>query len=100
MLSFEQALNQLLAAARPATETEMAATLEARGRVLAAEQASAIDVPPLDKSAMDGYAMRSADVPEAGTRLPVSQRIAAGSIGHALAQGSAARIFTGAPLPP
>jgi molybdopterin molybdotransferase len=48
---------------------------------------------------MDGYALRAADVPVAGTRLPVSQRIPAGSVGHELAPGTAARIFTGAPLP-
>ncbi|MCX7144802.1 MAG: molybdopterin molybdotransferase MoeA [Sulfuritalea sp.] len=48
---------------------------------------------------MDGYAVRCADVPVAGTRLAVAQRIAAGSVGHVLAPGTAARIFTGAPLP-
>ena len=52
---------------------------------------------------MDGYAVRSADVGAAGTvlpiTLPVSQRIAAGSAGEPLAPGTAARIFTGAPVP-
>ena len=48
---------------------------------------------------MDGYALRSADVPQAGTVLPVSQRIPAGSVGGPLAPGTAARIFTGAPVP-
>jgi molybdopterin molybdotransferase len=56
-------------------------------------------VPPLDNTSMDGYAVRYADVPVAGTRLVVAQRIAAGSVGHVLAPGTAARIFTGAPLP-
>ncbi len=100
MLSFEEALGQLLAGATPVTETEMVTTLSSRGRVLAADQSSAIDVPPLDNSAMDGYAVRCADVPEVGVKLPVSQRIPAGSMGHALAPVSAARIFTGAPVPP
>jgi molybdopterin molybdotransferase len=67
--------------------------------VLAQSLVSAIDVPAWDNSAMDGYALRSADVPRAGTRLPVSQRIAAGSPAMPLRPGSAARIFTGAPLP-
>ncbi|MFM8638530.1 MAG: molybdopterin molybdotransferase MoeA, partial [Betaproteobacteria bacterium] len=49
---------------------------------------------------MDGYALRAADVPEPGTRLPVSQRIPAGQVGSALEPGTAARIFTGAQLPP
>ena len=68
--------------------------------MLADDVRSAIDVPPADNSAMDGYALRAADVPAAGTRLAVSQRIAAGTVGAALEPGTAARIFTGAPLPP
>ena len=100
MLSFEEALAQLLDAARPVGEIDRVPTQEALGRVLAATQASTIAVPPLDNSAMDGYALRAADVPVAGTHLPVSQRIAAGSVGEQLAPGTAARIFTGAPVPP
>ena len=100
MLSFEEALGQLLAGATPVKETEMVATLSSLGRVLAVDQSSSIDVPPLDNSAMDGYAVRCADVPVIGVKLPVSQRIPAGSMGHALAAVSAARIFTGAPVPP
>ena len=49
---------------------------------------------------MDGYAMRSADIHAVGTILSVSQRIPAGSVGTALQPGTAARIFTGAPIPP
>ena len=100
LLSFDQALAQLLAGAQPVTEVESLATLAAAGRVLARPQISAIDVPPLDNSSMDGYAVRCADVPAAGTRLALSQRIPAGSVGHSLAPGTAARIFTGAPVPP
>ncbi len=99
MLSYEQALLQLLAGAPVLGATESRPTQSACGRVLAAAQVSAIFVPPLDNSSMDGYALRAADVPVAGTRLKVAQRIAAGSVGHALAAGTAARIFTGAPLP-
>ena len=100
LLSFEQAQNRLLAGANAVTQTECVKTLDALGRVLAAAQHSAIDVPPHDNSAMDGYALRCADVASPGSSLPVSQRIAAGSVGETLAAGSVARIFTGAPIPP
>src|SRR5690606_25008223 len=59
-----------------------------------------LQVPPQDNSAMDGYAVRCADVSQAGAVLPVSQRIAAGSVGEPLQPGTAARIFTGASIPP
>jgi molybdopterin molybdotransferase len=99
LLGFDDALERLLAAARPVAESEAVPLLEADGRVLAAPLTAPLDVPPLDNSAMDGYAVRCADVLAAGARLPVSQRIPAGSVGHRLEPGSAARIFTGAPLP-
>jgi len=100
MLSATQLLDALLERACAVTETETVAVTAALGRVLAAPQISAITVPPLDNSAMDGYAVRVADVARAGVRLPVSQRILAGAVGVPLAPGSAARIFTGAPVPP
>lgn len=100
MLSFEEALARLLAGAQPLLETETIPTLLAAGRVLAEPVLASIDVPSLDNSAMDGYAVRSADIPAPGVCLPVSQRIPAGSIGSTLAPGTAARIFTGAPVPP
>jgi molybdopterin molybdotransferase len=102
MLSVEQALERLLAQARPVADVEWVRTLDvdrALGRVLAAPVVSTIDVPPMDNSQMDGYALRSADVSTAPTTLKVGQRIAAGHVGHDLAPGSAARIFTGAPVP-
>jgi molybdopterin molybdotransferase len=99
MLDFEEALTRLLAGADPLRETEAVPTQSAAGRILAQGLRSAIDVPPLDNTSMDGYALRCADVPAAGTRLDVAQRIPAGSVGHVLAAGTAARIFTGAPLP-
>lgn len=99
MLSLDQALAMLLSAARPVVEVEQVDTLECVGRVLAAPIRSAIDVPASDNSMMDGYAVSLADVTSSGLRLKVAQRIAAGSIGHALARGTAARIFTGAPVP-
>ncbi len=99
LLSFDDALQKLLAAARPLAETEEVDTAAAVGRTLARAQASGIVVPPLDNSAMDGYAVRLADLAAAGARLAVAQRIPAGSVGTPLAAGTAARIFTGAPVP-
>ena len=100
MLTFEDALEKLLAGARPVTEVRWLPTQAAAGRVLAAEQRSTVQVPPLDNSAMDGYAVRAADIGAVGTVLPVSQRIPAGNVGVTLEAGTAARIFTGAPVPP
>jgi len=99
MLSFEQALEKLLAAARPVEEIRNVPLTAVAGRVLAAAQSSTVAVPPLDNSGMDGYAVRTADIPQAGVCLPVSQRIPAGTVGTTLQPGTAARIFTGAPTP-
>ena len=99
MLTFEQALEKLLAAATPVEEIRMQPLTAVAGRVLAVAQQSSVAVPPLDNSGMDGYAVRCADVAAAGVELPVSQRIAAGSAGEPLQPGTAARIFTGAPVP-
>ncbi|MHB1084816.1 MAG: molybdopterin molybdotransferase MoeA [Thiobacillus sp.] len=100
MLSATQLLENLLARARGVTDTETVSVSEALGRVLAVSQVSSITVPPLDNSAMDGYAVRLADVTKTDVRLTVSQRIQAGAVGQPLAAGTAARIFTGAPVPP
>jgi molybdopterin molybdotransferase len=99
LLSVDEALGVLLAGARPVAEVEEVPTLEATDRVLARAQVSAMDVPPLDNSAMDGYAVRTADVKAPDARLKVSQRIMAGEVGKPLEAGTAARIFTGAPIP-
>jgi molybdopterin molybdotransferase len=98
MLSVEDALARLLDRADP-VEVQTVPTLDAQGRLLAADVVSAMVVPPLDNSQMDGYAVRSVDVPAPGTTLRISQRIAAGHVGTALEPGTAARIFTGAPVP-
>ncbi len=100
MLSFDEALATLIRKAQPIREIDMADTFVAQGRVLAADLHSPVSVPALDTSTMDGYALRAADVTAPGASLPVSQRIPAGSVGHPLRPGTAARIFTGAPLPP
>lgn len=100
LLPLENALAQLLAALDGRQlRTEMCSTLQADGRVLAQQVVSALEVPPQDNSAMDGYALRCADVAP-GRALPVSQRIPAGSHGAPLQAGTVARIFTGAPIPP
>src|SRR6266851_21126 len=99
LLNVDEALEQLLASARPVSETEMVPTLSATGRVLAAAQRSTMNVPPMDNSAMDGYAVRLADLKGPEPRLKVAQKIPAGSMGKPLAPGTAARIFTGAPIP-
>ena len=101
MLDLDEALGRLLRSVAPfaADTAESISTFDARGRVLAADLRSLIDVPSADNTAMDGYALRCADVPAAGVSLPVSQRIAAGAVASALQPGTAARIFTGAQVP-
>ena len=99
LLSVDEALAFLLAGARPVVETEQVPTLAAGGRVLAEAQHSTLNVPSLDNTSMDGYAVYTADCASGAARLPVTQRIAAGSVPQPLARGSAARIFTGAPIP-
>ena len=99
LTSLDSALAAVLAQARTLDGSEQVSTFDADGRVLLAQAVSPLQVPPHDNSAMDGYAVRSGDISAAGTLLPVSQRIAAGQMGQALAPASAARIFTGAPLP-
>jgi len=100
MLSVREALDFLLAAARPVEQVETIPTLEANGRVLAADQLATIDVPSADNTQMDGYAVRAEDCASGSATLEVSQRIPAGSVGHELEPGTAARIFTGALIPP
>src|SRR5574343_733841 len=99
MLSYEDALAHLLSLVPPPPAVEHIITLQALGRVLAEPVVSTLNVPPHDNSAMDGYALRAQDVPQAGTALPVSQRIPAGQVGAPLQAGTAARTFTGAPIP-
>ena len=99
LMPLDQALERLLDHAAPLGRIEAVSTFNADGRVLAQDVVSALQVPPHDNSSMDGYAVRAADVSAAGAMLPVAQRIAAGHVGTPLAPGSAARIFTGAPMP-
>jgi molybdopterin molybdotransferase len=96
----EAAIEHLLATVKPITETIEVPVQDALGYVLAQDQISAIDVPPADNSAMDGYAFCAEDLnAEFETILPVSQRITAGTAPKPLLKVSAARIFTGAEIP-
>lgn len=101
MLSTAEALATLLSAASPINGTESIPTLDALNRVLSADVMSPLDVPPMNTSAMDGYAIRTEDLAtDCNRRLPVSQRIPAGHAPEPLKPGTAARIFTGATVPP
>ncbi len=86
---------------QPVTEVETVALNAARGRVLAHEVASPLDLPPFDNSAVDGYAVRHGDLDtQSETQLGVSARLTAGSAAaRPLGAGEAVRIFTGAPMP-
>jgi len=96
LLPVADALAAMLQQAPPPPSSEHRPLLLACGRVLAQDIYTSIDVPGEDNSAMDGYALRAAD---AGQALPIHQRIPAGTSPEPLAPGSAARIFTGAPMP-
>lgn len=96
----DEALECLLGAVRPLHDSERVATLSALGRTLARALISTLDIPPADRSTMDGFALRHRDVATDGdTRLPVWQRLPAGTVPEPQPAGTAARIFTGALLP-
>jgi len=95
----DEALSFLLASVAPCCEAEVVALLCASGRILSHSITAPLSVPPMANSAMDGYALRSADSVDPERDLAVSQRIAAGQVGARLEAGTAARIFTGAPMP-
>ena len=98
-LKMGEAIDLMLSRVRPVAEVETVSITDGLGRVLATDLVSGIDVPGYDNSAMDGYAVRFEDVAEYGGRLRVVQRIGAGAVGAPLNTGTAARIFTGAPIP-
>ena len=96
----DEAIAELLARAPAPPPVERVALNQALGRVLAEPLYAPFEVPAWDNSAMDGYALRAADLPAAGGCLPLAGRIAAGdAAAQALPAGHAVRIFTGAPLP-
>ena len=99
LLPLDAALRIIAADVRPIERIERVALGAADSRVLAESVAAPLDLPPFDNSAVDGYAVRLADV-EGARVLPIAGRIAAGApAADVLAQGSAWRIFTGAALP-
>ncbi|WP_020207566.1 gephyrin-like molybdotransferase Glp [Gilvimarinus chinensis] len=100
-LAVNDARRRLLDAvrSRQLSESESVGLNEAAGRVLAEDVRAQINVPPAANSAMDGYALRFAEG-QKGAVLPVSQTVAAGSAPQPLQPGSAARILTGAEIPP
>ena len=99
MTPIEIALPALMNDLSLINEEESLPLLSATGRVLAENLTASIDVPPYDNSAMDGYAINSADLAADKMSLEVAQRIPAGEVGSKLGAGQAARIFTGAPIP-
>jgi molybdopterin molybdotransferase len=100
MIAVDEAL-RIANDAVPAPQLENSALADALGRVLAAPAISTLDLPPFDQSAVDGYAVRHADIAQAPLDLPVSQTIAAAARDGTpvLQAGTAARIFTGGWLP-
>ena len=101
MLTMESAQAELLVNARTVFETTSCHLAHGDGRVLAVNVDSPIDVPGFDNSAMDGYALNlPAQSASSSGVFRVVQRIAAGHVGDPLLPGFAARIFTGAPIPP
>lgn len=101
LLSVDEAIAQVTARLIPVAETERLPLIEADGRILARDLIAGIDLPPFFNSAVDGYAVRFADLDaDADTALPVAGRVAAGSACDApVRAGAAVRIFTGAPMP-
>ncbi|MCP4470464.1 MAG: molybdopterin molybdotransferase MoeA [Gammaproteobacteria bacterium] len=100
LLAYDEALAQLTGSVAAHGNTVEMPLLQARGAVLAETIVAGIAVPACAMSSMDGYAINTADLAASGaTRLPLSQRIAAGDAATTLAAGSAARIFTGAAVP-
>jgi len=100
LLSVSEALSAILARISP-LGSERVDLLSATGRVAAEPVVSTRRLPAWDNSAMDGYALRAADVTAPFTTLPIADAVAAGDAGdRPLPPGTAARIFTGAPIPP
>ncbi len=101
LMPVDEAIRYLLDQAPLPPPVQRVALDQALGRVLAADIRSPMHLPPWDNSAMDGYALRAADLPAVGGHLTLAGRIAAGAApGQPLQAGQVVRIFTGAPLPP
>ena len=100
LLSIENVERLIAARVTPVAETETVTLKDARGRVLASDVVAPIDLPPFDNSAVDGYAVRHADLGRVETTLVIVDRLTAGrAAARKVGQGEAIRIFTGAPMP-
>src|SRR5690606_24723268 len=99
MLDFDAAQARLAARGRAPTHHETLPLDALDGRVLATDIVAALDLPPADNSAMDGYALRAADASVPGATLPVQQRCFAGQAPDPLLPGQAIRLFTGSVIP-
>src|ERR1700761_5956654 len=100
MMSVDEAVAIIAARVTPVQEIETVSLAEADGRILARDIAAPLPLPPFTNSAVDGYAVRSADLPAGKEQvLPVTGRVQAGSTGNAIKPGHAVRIFPGAPMP-
>ena len=101
MMTVGETVALIAARLQPLAGIEAVPLAEADGRILAADLVAPMPLPPFANSAVDGYAIRSADLPQEGERrFSVSGRVQAGSRSNEDVQsGEAARIFTGAPVP-
>jgi molybdopterin molybdotransferase len=100
LLAIDDVERLIAARVTPVAGTETVALKDARGRVLAADVIAPIDLPPFDNSAVDGYAVRHADLGADETRLAIVDRLTAGrAAGQVVGPREAIRIFTGAPMP-
>jgi molybdopterin molybdotransferase len=100
MMSVDEAVAIIAARVRPVAEIESVPLAEADSRVLARDLVASLPLPPFTNSAVDGYAVASADLPRGEARsVPVAGRVQAGAAAQAAQRGHAVRIFTGAPMP-
>jgi molybdopterin molybdotransferase len=101
MMSVDEAVAIIAARVSPVRDIEAVVLAAADGRVLAKDISAPFSLPPFTNSAVDGYAVRSGDLPQAeGQAFPVVGRVQAGAPAQApVAAGHAVRIFTGAPMP-
>jgi len=99
VIALDEARQRILEAVGPTAETEVLATAEAAGRYLAGATRALVPSPGFDNAAMDGFAVRRADLGPEGGELPVAGTVAAGEGAGKLPSGACFRIWTGAPLP-
>src|SRR4029077_20072602 len=102
MMSVDDAVGLIAARVNAIADLETVALVDADGRVLARDVAAPLPLPPFTNSAVDGYTVRNADLPQGEERaFPLDGRIAAGgSVQARIEPGHTVRIFTGAPMPP